>query len=95
MSVYIFPELEAHFPAFLLSLFQTWKHVEAATLYKHQDPYIAEIVIQSTLPKSHLTNEMEHFTSSIYIQENGALYLKGADYFDEVKTWLRKIHKTT
>jgi hypothetical protein len=94
MPTYTFEELEAQFPAFLRTLFQTWKHVKSATLYKHHEPYIAEIVIQSELPKSHTNNEIEYFTSSIYIQDNGDLYLKGADYFDEVETWLRKIYKT-
>lgn len=95
MPTYTFQELEAHYPAFLLTLFQTWKHVKTAILYKHQDPYIAEIVIRSELPISRVNNQTESFTSSVFIQSDGSLYLKGADYFDEVKTWLRKLHQTT
>ena len=95
MPTYTFEELEAQYPAFLHTLFQTWKHVKTATLYKHQDPYIAEIVIRSELPTSHINNKMESFTSSVFIQPDGTLYLKGADYFDEVKTWLRKLRQPT
>lgn len=95
MPSYTFEELDAKFPDFLLALFQTWKHVKSATLHKHQEPYIAEIVIRSELSTSRINNEIEYFTSSVFIEPNGTLYLKGADYFDEVKTWLRKFRQTT
>ena len=95
MPTYTFEELDSKFPAFLHVLFQTWKHVKSATLYKHQEPYIAELVIRSELPISLYSVESESFTSSVFIEPNGTLYLKGADYFDEVKTWLRKLRQTT
>jgi len=96
MPTYTFDLLSDHFPAFISTLFQTWKHVKSATLHQLQDEtYIAEITIRSELPDPKKPSSIEYFTSSVYITSTGGMYLKGADYFNEVYTWLHKIHQPT
>lgn len=95
MPTYTFDLLSDQFPAFISVLFQHWKHVKSATLHQvHEGPYIAEITIRSELPDPKNLSKVEYFTSLVYITDQGDLYLKGGDYFDEVKIWLRKIHQT-
>lgn len=91
MRTYTYDVLEHNYPAFLQILFSKWKHIQFATLYPHTAPYVAEITIQSKLPKDRTATLSETFTSSIYIKDNGNIYLKGADYFAEANEWLNKI----
>jgi hypothetical protein len=101
MPNYTFDLLTKHFVIFQKTLYQTWNHIQSSTLYQFQyddlqvDPYIAEIVICSELPSTKNQTEKESFTSSVYITKSGDVIVKGADYFDEVKTWLRKITMAT
>ena len=96
-SVYTYDLLENHLSKFREDVCSTWKHIQSITIHqvKNQDPYIAEIVIHSMLPNPENYKLRESFTSSIYITNSGDIILKGADYFNEVKTWLHNIRMTT
>lgn len=91
MRNYTYAILEHNYPAFLQILFSKWNHIQFATLHSCHSPYIAEITIQSKLPKDRTYTAEETFTSSIFISKDGNLYLKGADYFAEAFEWLNKI----
>lgn len=96
MPTYTFDLLSDQFSAFISILFESWKHVKSATLHQlHDGIYIAEISIRSELPDPKKLSSIEYFTSSVYITSTGGIYLKGADYFNEVYTWLNKIHQLT
>lgn len=96
MPTYTFDLLSKHFKLFQKELFQSWKHIQSATLVQFgNSPYIAEIIICSELPKPENPALRESFTSYAYITNVGDVNVHGADYFHEVKTWLRKVAMTT
>lgn len=95
-STYTFDLLSDNFTTFQKTLFESWKHITTASIHPlKNEPYVAEIVIQSELPNPNNLKLCEHFTSSAYITKSGDVSVQGADYFWEVKTWLRKLQQAT